>query len=801
MRTARVVVIGGGVVGASVLYHLTKLGWTDVIMLERKVLTAGSTWHAAAGFFALNGDPNMAKLQAYGIGLFKEIEKESGQNVGLHMCGGINVASTDARWEFLRAEAAKHKVMGLESHLIGPDEVKALNPLIDTDGVKGALYDPNEGHLDPYGCTHAYVKAARARGATLLEQTRVTDLKQRADGGWDVITDNEVIVAEHVVNAGGLWAREVGAMAGVSLPLTPFEHHYLITEEIPELKAHGREIALTVDLDNELYMRQEHNGVLLGVYETPATPWSLSGTPWTYGESDLLPPRLDRLEDALVRGFARFPSVAEAGIKRIVNGPFTFSPDGNPLVGPVPGLRNYWAACGVMAGFSQGGGIGLTLAQWMINGDPGSDVFFAMDVSRFGDFASRDYCVAKGKQFYERRFRIAYPNETWPAARPCRTSPVYDDLKEQGARFAESFGLEVPLYFAPRDFDEEYTFRRNNALQFVNAEVQATANAAGLLDASSFSKFLITGSKAEKFLDRLIAGKLPKPGRVRLATLLNEEGRLMGDMTCARLSDNGFLLMGSGYLQGFHTRWFEENLSESHVAIRNLTRENPGFVLSGPASRQIIAEALGIDASNAAIPMLSVHTIATDFPITLARISLSGELGYEVYCDAKNMPDLRRKLLAAGAGHGLREIGMRSLNAMRVEKSAGVWSLEFTPNYTPAMCGLDRFVDYEKSYFVGRDAALRDRDAPPARKLVTFELAAEDADVSGYEPVSAGKQLVGFVTSGAWGPRTKKSLAMAYVDRAALTHDDFSVEILSRKIPARLLEGCAYDPAGTRMRS
>jgi dimethylglycine dehydrogenase len=784
-----------------VLYHLTKLGWTDVVMLERRVLTAGSTWHAAAGFFALNGDPNMAKLQAYGIELFKEIEKESGQNVGLHMCGGINVASTDARWEFLRAEAAKHKVMGLDSHLIGPEEIKALNPLLDISGVKGALYDPNEGHLDPYGCTHAYVRAARQRGATLLEHTCVMELKQRAEGGWDVVTDtNGTIAAEHVVNAAGLWAREVGAMAGVSLPLTPFEHHYLITEEIPELKEFGKEIALTVDLDAELYMRQEHKGVLLGVYETPATPWALSGTPWSYGENDLLPPRLDRLEDALLQGFARFPSVAEAGIKRIINGPFTFSPDGNPLVGPVPGLKNYWAACGVMAGFSQGGGIGLTLAQWMINGDPGSDVFYAMDVSRFGSFASVDYCVAKGKQFYERRFRIAYPNETWPAARPCDTSPVYEDLELEGARFAESYGLEIPTFFAPKDFEEQYTFRRNNAQGLVNDEAMAVADAAGLLDASSFAKYLISGTKAAEYLDRVLASKLPKTGRMRLAPLLNKAGFLMGDLTCARLTDNSFLLMGSGYLQGFHTRWLSEHLDGGGVSIENVTSRLPGFALSGPNSRAIVEAAFGIDASNARMPMLSLKEIDAGFAVTLARISLSGELGYELYCDASNMASLRRKLLKAGAVHCLRDVGMRSLGAMRLEKSIGIWSREFTPNYTPAMSGLDRFVDYDKSEFIGRDAALRDRDGPPCRKLVTFELAAEEADANGYEPVSFDGKLVGFVTSGGWGPRVAKSLAMAYVDRSALGNADFSVEILSRHIPAKLLEGPAYDPTGSRMR-
>ncbi len=442
---ARVAVIGGGVIGCSILYHLTKLGWKDVVLIERKELTAGSSWHAAGGFHALNSNPGIAKLQSYTIQLYKEIEQISEQSVGMHMTGGINIAATQARWDFLRADHARHRVLGLETQLIGPAEIKALCPLMDVGkGVLGALYDSHEGHVDPSGATHAYAKAARLAGAEIYRHTRVVDLKPTGRGSWRVITDQGEIEAEHVVNAAGLWAREMGAIVGAHLPLVPMEHHYLITDDLPELEQISTELPLVLDLDAEIYLRQERKGMLVGVYEKDATPWALDGTPWDYGETELLPPQLDRLAEALVRGYERFPAVANAGIKRIVNGPFTFAPDGNPLVGPVPGIPNYWSACGVMAGFAQGGGVGLALAQWIVHGEPGEDIF-AMDVARFGSFATPSYTVEKVKEFYSNRFILAYPNEYWPAARGTQTDVLYDVLKSRNAVFGVSYGLEVPL--------------------------------------------------------------------------------------------------------------------------------------------------------------------------------------------------------------------------------------------------------------------------------------------------------------------------------------------------------------------
>ncbi len=417
MKThVQVAVIGGGVVGTSVLYHLTKAGWTDVVLLERDELTSGSTWHAAGGMHTLNGDPNVAKLQKYTIQLYHDLEAESGQSCGIHITGGIDLAGTRERMDFLKLAVARGRYLGLDMELVSIDEAARLFPLMEKKHFVGALYNPLEGHVDPAGVTQAYAKAARNRGAEVYRFNRVLDLVARTDGHWDVITEKGTLVAQHVVNAGGLWAREVGRMTGLELPVLAMEHHYLVTGEIPAVVASPKEVLHVIDFEGEIYMRQEGRGMLIGTYEKAGVPWSANETPWNFTH-ELLPPDLDRIAPSLEVGFAHFPALENAGIKRIVNGPFTFAPDGNPLIGPVRGLSNYWVACGVMAGFSQGGGVGLALANWMVHGDPGFDVW-AMDVARFGDWATMSYTNAKVRENYSRRFRIRFPNEELPAARP-----------------------------------------------------------------------------------------------------------------------------------------------------------------------------------------------------------------------------------------------------------------------------------------------------------------------------------------------------------------------------------------------
>lgn len=803
MKTkTQVLVIGGGVIGCSVLYHLTKFGWKDVVLLERKVLTAGSTWHAAAGFHTLNGDINMARLQRYTIELYNEIQEAGDQNVGLHLPGGMSLAATPERWEFLRTEWTRHKFMGIESELITPAEIKALCPIVETADILGGLWFPDEGHLDPYGCTHAYARAARKAGAEIYQQTKVESLQQRPDGSWDVTTDKGVIHAEHVVNAAGLWAREVGAMVGLKLPLIPMEHHYLITDEIAEIKAFGKEIPVVADLDGEIYMRQEHNGVLLGVYEKNCTPWALDGTPWNYGETDLLQPNLDRLEDALSKGFERFPLVGAAGIKRVVNGPFTFTPDGNPLMGPVRGLRNYWVAAGCMAGFSQGGGVGLALSQWMINGEPHDNVF-AMDVARYPEL-TQHFVTAKAKEFYGNRFYLAKPNEQWPAGRPLKTTPIYDMQKQDNAVFGVGYGLEMPMWFAPAGEApvETPTFRRSNAFEHVARECAGVRNGVGVFDASGFAKYEVSGPGAAAWLDEVFANKLPAVGRARLAPLLWPSGQLNGDLTMMRLAQDRFMVTGSGYMQAYHMRWLEQHLPVGGVQLVNRSETLMALAISGPRSKQLLRDAFGEGVVEGLDKILSVKTAELGLaPGIVARISLSGELGYELYVETQYFQALYRRLLEVGKAHGLVKYGVWALLSLRLEKSYGIWSREFSKDYNPFESGLSQFIDFDKPKFIGRDAVLEMRQKPQKRQLVTLTVEVHDVDASGFEPVWIGERLVGYTTSGGYGHTTGHSIAMAYIDADQVDPGaSYEIHILGERRKAQLRVAALYDPEGLRAR-
>ena len=801
---AKVVVIGGGIVGVAVLYHLCKLGWKDAVLLERKQLTAGSTWHAAAGFHSLNGSLNMARLQAYTISMYREIEEISGQDVGLHITGAVTCASTSERWEFIKSLWAFNQTIGIESHLVTPEEIRDLTCLIDTSQLIGGLFDPSDGYLDPYGATHAYAKAARLAGAAVHVNTEVTGLRQNGDGTWLVATTQGAIHAEHVVNAAGLWAREVGTMAGVRIPLVPYEHHYIVTESIPRLERQARESAVVVYLDGEIYVRQEHTGLLYGVYEPGARPWAVDGTPLSYGESELLPDRLDDLIESLEKGFKRFPLVANAGMKRVVNGPFTFTPDGNPLIGPVRGVDNYWLACGCMAGFSQCGGMALALAQWMIDGEPEEDVL-AMDVARFGDFSTQAYTLETSKQFYEWRFRVPFPNESWPAGRPSKTYPIYDLQKKAHAVFAGMYGVEVPMWYAG-SVDEAVdipSFKRPNSFDAVGEECLAAANGVGVLDASSYAKYEIRGPAAEPWLDGLLATELPGSGCARLAVMLSPKGRIYGDLILMCLDEERYMLTGSGPLQEWHMRWFEQNLPASGVTVSNVTDDLLCLGLVGPKSRDVLASLTRTDVSGEAFRFLNVRQMEVGLaPVTVARLSLTGELGYEIYMPALYQRSVYEKLMEAGKDYGIRNIGVRALLSMRLEKGFGIWGREFSPDYTPAMNEMKRFIAYDKVAFVGRQAACDERDKAPPRHLCLMELDADDTDATGFEPVWRDDRNVGFVTSGGYGYRTEKSLALAYLASGQIDESaDYGIYIMGEKRPARLLPMVPYDPTGKKMRS
>jgi dimethylglycine dehydrogenase len=801
----RVVVIGGGVVGCSVLYHLAKLGWTDIALIERNVLTSGSSWHAAGGFHALNADPNIAALQDYTIKLYKEIQAESGQNVGLHMTGGVNMASAPERWEWLKAAYRIFQTMGIETaRLVTPDEIKAMCPIVDVSDVLGGLYDVNEGHLDTYGAVYAYAGAARKRGAEIFEHNRVLELHPQADRAWRVVTEQGTVTAQHVVNCGGLWAKQVGLMAGIDLPVTPMEHHYLVTETIPEIAAMDRELPLTVDLEGFTYMRQEGKGLLLGIYEQNTKHWNMEGAPWDYG-IELIQEDTDRIGPELEMGFRRFPCLQRTGIKKWVNGAFTFTPDGNPLVGPIEGLPNYWVACGVMAGFLQGGGVGLSLAQWMVEGEPAADIY-GMDIARYGRFASnRAYLKQMTAQFYSRRFVMTYPNEQLPAGRPLKMTPAYDAMTANGCRWGNSWGLEVPIYFAPsKGFVEKPTLKRSNAHDIVAAECRRTREGVGLLDTSAFSRYEVTGPKAHEWLDHVMASRIPGPGRAALAPMLSPSGKLKGDLTVFNWGDGSYWIMGSYYLRAWHMRWFSSLLREG-VTVRDISDAWVGFSLAGPKSRALLASVVSnADVSKTAFRFMACREMDVGLSrARVGRLSVAGELGFEINVPAAEHLALYRTLRTAGEAFGLHEYGFNALLSLRIEKSFGIWSREFTQAYTPGMTGFDRWIAFDKGDFVGRQAALREREAgPPKQKLVTLDIAATDADATGYEPIWQRGKRVGFVTSGAYGHCVGKSLAMALVDRdCAKVGTELSVHVVGVERPARVIEPSPYDPKGEAMRA
>ena len=805
MKThTRVVVIGGGVVGCSVLYHLTKLGWSDVMLIERSELTSGSTWHAAGGFHTLNGDTNMAALQGYTIRLYKELEAITGMSCGLHHVGGITLADNVERFDMLKAERAKHRYMGLDTAILTPAEVEQMTDgMVNTKGILGALYDPLDGHLDPYGTTHAYAKAAKMGGAEIVLHNRVLETNPLPDGSWQVVTEKGTIIAEHLVNAGGLWAREVGAMAGVYLPLLPMAHQYLVTDDIPEIVARGgREFPHVMDPGGESYLRQEGRGFCIGFYEKPCEAWSLDGTPWTFGQ-ELMNEAYDKIADSVEFAYKRFPALERAGVKRVIHGPFTFSPDGNPLLGPVPGLRNYWSACAVMAGFSQGGGMGLSLAQWIIHGEVERDPR-GFDVSRFGNWTTPGYTVPKVIENYQTRFSVSFPNEEKPAARPFRTTPMYDTNTAMRAVWGQQYGLEVPNYYAlpGEPLYETPTFKRSNAWEATRQEVMAVRGGVGINEVQNFGKYRVTGPNARAWLDRIMAGLIPKPGRLSLTPMLAHSGKIIGDFTVSCLSENEFQLTASYGAQGWHGRWFDQNMQDG-VQVENISDARSGFQIAGPKARELLARVTRSDVSAEAFKFMDVRRMTIGMANCIVqRVSYTADLGYEIYTDHMSVRHLWDTLNAAGADLGLRAFGMRAMMSLRLDKWFGSWGREFSPDYTPCETGLDRFIRWNKPVeWIGKAPAMAEKSAGPKRRLVSFVVEATDADVVAWEPIWLAGDVVGFCTSGGFSHHTGLSVAQGFLP-ADQVADGLAVEIeiLGVKHKARVHLAPLFDADGARMR-
>ena len=802
MKThAQAVVIGGGVIGCSILYHLTKLGWRDVVLLERDELTSGSTWHAAANIHGLHDNTNITRIQNYTMDLYKALEAETGQSCGVFQPGSLYLAQTEAREHQLRLQAAKAKYYGLHFHEVTRDAAERLHPLVNFDGVRCIMFEESGGNVDPSGVTHAYAAGARQRGAEIYRFTPVTGTEPQPDGSWIVRTPKGDIHTTWVINAAGLWGREVARLAGIELPLQPTEHQYFVTETIPEIAAMDRRLPSVADRDGEYYLRQEGQGLLIGAYERDLKFWAENGTPLDFAH-DLFPDDLERIEDNMLRAIARVPVVGRAGIKRVINGPMIWSPDSNVLFGPHPELCNYFCCNGIIPGFSQSGGMGLMAAQWIAEGESAYDMF-AWDVARFGDWADAAFTKARVGDQYAHRFAIHFPNEERAAGRPARKRPAYDKQKALGAIFGLNAGWEHPLFFS-HDVPETAGFTRQPWGDVVGAECRMLRATAGIIDISNFAKYSVSGAGAAQWLDSIFANRMPRAiGRACLTPLIGVRGGVAGDFTVTKLDEEAFLIVGSGVAEHYHKRFFDAVPRPSSVSFVSKSKDMCGFNVAGPQSRALLGKLSNASFETADFPFMRARRIVlAGMEVVALRVSFTGDLGWELYCDRADQAALYEALLTAGAPLGAGPVGSRALMSLRIEKGYGSWSREYSPEWWPQESGLDGLIKLEKD-FLNKSAYLALRNTPPRERLSILELCETpmNADASGGEPIFLPDGTpVGRVTSGAYGYTVGKSLALGYL-RDAGPGDQVDVMILGVPHRGVVLDAPPFDPNGLRLRA
>ncbi|MEP3917726.1 FAD-dependent oxidoreductase [Ascidiaceihabitans sp.] len=811
MRThAQAVVIGGGVIGCSILYHLTKLGWTDVVLIERDELTSGSTWHAAANIHGLHDSTNISRIQHYTMGLYKELEQETGQGCGVFQPGSLYLAQTEAREHQLRLQAAKAKLYGMNFHEVDRAEAERLHPLVDYDGIRCIMWEPDGGNVDPSGVTQAYATGARQNGAEIMRFNPVLATEAQPDGTWIVETEKGDIRTPWVINAAGLWGREVAALAGIELPLQPTEHQYFVTETIPEIDAMDRRLPSVADRDGEYYLRQEGQGLLVGAYEKDMRFWAEGGTPLDFAH-DLFDDDLERIEDNMMRAIERVPVVGTAGIKRVINGPMIWSPDSNVLLGPVPEKKGYFCCNGIIPGFSQSGGMGLMVAQWIIEGEMQYDMF-PWDMARFGAWATQG---AAGKTFtkervrdqYANRFKIHFPNEERSAGRAVRTRPVHDLQLEMGAVMGLNYGWEHPLWYAdtPGASDTD-GFTRQNWWDPVGAECKMLRERAGIIDISNFAKYRCKGPDAETWLNAVFANVMPKAvGRSCLTPLIGVRGGIAGDFTVTRLAEDEFWIIGSGMAERYHARFFNAVPCPEGTVFESLTDSVCGFNVAGPDSRKLLQRLTNASLKTEDFPFMRSQRIELAGVDVLAlRVSFTGDLGWELHCAEADQLRLYTALLDAGKAFDAGPVGGRALMSLRVEKGYGSWGREYSPEYWPQEVGLDRLCKLNKEFL--NKAAVSDVLKNEMReRLVLLHLDgamtdASNADATGGEPIFKDGQGVGRVTSGAYGYSVGMSLALGYV-KGVENGDMVDVMVLGLPHKARVLAEPPFDPKGQKLRA
>ncbi len=800
MRThAQAVVIGGGVIGCSILYHLAKAGWTDVVLLERDELTSGSTWHAAANIHGLHDSTNISRIQHYTMGLYQALEAETGQSCGVYQPGSLYLAQTEARVHQLQLQAAKARFYGMPFYEISRDRAEQLHPLVNFDGIRCIMYEPDGGNVDPSGVTQAYAAGARHRGAEVIRFCPVTGTLQQPDGSWIVQTPKGDIACEWVVNAAGLWGREVAAMAGISLPLMPTEHQYFVTETIAKIAAMDRRLPSVADRDGEYYLRQEGQGLLVGAYEKGPRFWAEDGTPAGFGH-ELFADDLDRIADNILRAIDRVPAVGAAGIKRVINGPMIWSPDSNVLFGPHPDLQNYFCCNGIIPGFSQSGGMGLLAADWITTGESRYDMF-AWDVARFGPWADHAFTKARVGDQYANRFAIHFPGEERTAGRPLRQRPVYKMQKDMGAVFGLNYGWEHPQYF-DADVPDSAGFDRQPWFDVVGREAKMLRQSAGIIDISNFAKYRCTGPGAADWLNAVFANAMPSEvGRSCLTPLIGVNGGIAGDFTVTCLAPDSFMVIGSGMAERYHQRFWRMVPLPAETTFTSQTDALCGFNIAGPMAREILQELTQADLSNAAFPfMRSRQIVVAGIAVLALRVSFTGDLGWELHCPSADQVALYQALLQAAEACGAGPVGARALMSLRIEKGYGSWGREYSPEYWPQEVGLDRLIK-SNAKFLNKTGYLNIKDHVPREVLSLIHVTdVENADASGGEPVFLPDGTpVGRVTSGAYGHGVGMSLALAYLqDCSAGTAVD--VMILGQPHRGVVLAEPPFDPKGQRLR-
>ncbi|MDC0043288.1 FAD-dependent oxidoreductase [Candidatus Pelagibacter sp.] len=806
---SKVVIVGGGVVGVSALYHLAKKGWTDVVLVERKELTSGSTWHAAGLLPLFNMSYSVGQLHKYAVDLYKKLEEETGQNVGFSVVSNIRLASTKDRMDEYHQYAGVAQTIGVDVKFLTPDQVKEIWPLCNTKDLVGAIQHPEDGYIQPADLTQAMATGARNMGAEIYRNTAVVGIKQNKDG-WIVETDKGTIECEHVISCSGNFARQTGKMVGLDIPVIPVEHQYIVTEPHPDILKRKKEglpeMGVLRDSDSRWYMREEAGGLILGPYEDGAPACYVDG-PTKDSEYELFQEDLDRLAPHIEGAIHRVPAFGEVGVKKVYNGAICYTPDGNPIVGPAWGLKNFWINEGHSFGITAAGGAGWQLAEWIIDGEPTIDML-GVEPRRFGDYATKSYLIEKNEEAYNHVFKVHYPDEERVAARELRTSPCYDRMKNLGAVFGQKFGWERPNFFAVDGMEQkdDWSFRRSKWFKAIEKECNNVKENVGLLDMTAFAKCRVKGPGAEEFLDYLVANKLPKKiGRIGLCHALNTKGGVHSEFTIMREANDSYYLVSAGANQRLDHDWILKWMpKDGSVQFENLTNSMGVLVVSGPKARELMTRVSKDDFSNANFKWLSAKNVNIgNAPVNAMRVNFVGELGWELHHSMEYQNHIFDKLMEAGKDLGLKPYGIRAMNSLRLEKSYKLVGTELSIEYSPYESGLDRFIHPNKGKFIGLEALNKWREKGFDNKLVTMEVHnIDDADVLGNNPIYENGKVVGRATGGDFGFRLGKSIALGMVKPdIATTGQKLKIDILGKMYDVTVLDESPYDPENNLLRA